>query len=170
MKTTVPQALEEMDKAKAFEDKVMILQRYNSDPLRLLIRLNFDPNLKMDLPEGAPPYKTDKNIQDGMGQTNLYTENRRFYIWLDRNVQLPKVKKEQLFIQMLEGLQWKEAEDVILAKDRKLHTKYKTLHPKVVQAAYPGLIPPDITELPKEPKAPKKAKVLSVDSSQDSLQ
>jgi len=158
MKTTVPQALEEMEKARTFDEKVRVLQQYSSDPLRALIRLNFDYNVKFNLPEGAPPYKTDKNVQDGQAQSNLYLEYRRFYIWLDSNINLTRIKKEQLFIQMLEGIHWKEAEDLVLAKDKKLHSKYKSLHPKIVQEAFPGLIPPDVVDLPKEKKTTKKAK------------
>lgn len=165
MKTTVPQVFEEVEKAKTLEEKVRVLKAYESKPLRALLRLNFDPNVGMQLPEGAPPYKIDKSLQDGQSETNLYVEYRRFYIWLDPKVNLPRARKEQLFIQMLEGIHWKEAEDLILSKDRKLHTKYKSLHPKIVQAAFPGLIPPDVTELPKVKKEPKKAK----DPSEESL-
>jgi hypothetical protein len=72
----------------------------------------------------------------------LYTEWRRFYIWVEPKPELSKVRKEQLFVQMLEGIHWKEAEVVCLAKDKKLHTRYKSLNEKLVRAAFPQLLPP----------------------------
>jgi hypothetical protein len=61
-----------------------------------------------------------------------------------------------LFIQLLEGIHWTEAEAVCLAKDRKLQTKYKSLKEDLVREAFPGLLPnkPIIPPLG-EPKAKK---------------
>jgi hypothetical protein len=142
MKTSVPQVLDEVEKVKSFDEKVKVLLSYNSTPLRGLLNLNFNPNLKMNLPEGEPPFKKDTSIPIGYSETNLYTEWRRFYIWVEPKPELSKVRKEQLFVQMLEGIHWKEAEVVCLAKDKKLHTRYKSLNEKLVRAAFPQLLPP----------------------------
>ena len=48
----------------------------------------------------------------------------------------PKVKKENMFIQMLEGLHESEARLVIAAKDKKLHQVYKGLSKEVVKEAF----------------------------------
>ena len=74
--------------------------------------------IKMDLPEGEPPFKKDTSIPAGYSETNLFSEYRRFYIWLNTDVNLSKQRKEQLFIQLLEGIHWSEAEAVCLAKDK----------------------------------------------------
>ena len=63
------------------------------------------------------------------------------YIWLEPNVNLNKFRKEQLFVQMLEGIHWTEAEAVCLAKDKKLQTKYKSLKEELIREAFPGLLP-----------------------------
>jgi len=96
----------------------------------------------MDLPEGEPPFKKNKDLPMGTSESNLYVEFRRFYVWLDRSVNLNRIRKEHLFIQMLEGIHWTEAEMVCLAKDRKLQTKWKSLKESIVREAYPDLMPP----------------------------
>ena len=94
----------------------------------------------MGLPEGEPPFKKDTSIPDGYSDTNLYVEFRRFYIWLNPS-NLTKIRKEALFVQLLEGLHWKESEVVCLAKDRQLSKKYKSLTEDLVREAFPNLLP-----------------------------
>ena len=50
--------------------------------------------------------------------------------------QTPRMKKETMFIQMLEGLHHSEAEVVCHAKDKVLHQKYKGLSDNVVKTAF----------------------------------
>ena len=168
MKTTIPQIFEEVEKASGKDSKVRVLRAYDHPILRGMLQINFDPTVTLDLPEGEPPFKKDITIPLGYSETNLFAEFRRMYVWIDRNINVTKIKKEQLFIQLLEGIHWTEAEAVCLAKDKKLQTKYKSLKEDIVREAFPGLLPAPIPEelaklvKPKgEPKA-KKAKSLSV--------
>ena len=64
------------------------------------------------------------------------------------------MRKEQLFLQMLEGLHWTESELVCLAKDRKIQTKYKSIKEDLVREAYPDLMPPKIKEVDVVKKTP----------------
>lgn len=165
MKTSVPQVLDEVEKVKTFEDKVRVLLSYNSTPLRGLLNINFNPFLKMDLPEGEPPFKKDKQIQVGGSETNLYVEWRRFYIWIQPKPELTRARKEQLFIQLLEGVHWTEAELICLAKDKKIQTKWKSINEKLVRAAFPQLLPPpeQMPKVVKKEPAPKKDSVPSAE-------
>jgi hypothetical protein len=162
MKTTVPQVFEEVEKSVTRETKIKVLRAYDAMVVRGILRINFDPMIKMELPEGEPPFKKDTSIPAGYSETNLFSEYRRFYIWLNRDVNLSKQRKEQLFIQMLEGIHWSEAEAVCLAKDKKLQTKYKSITEDLVREAYPELLP--VREAVAEPvikvkAAPSKKKV-----------
>lgn len=141
MKTSIPQIFEEVEKATSKENKIKILRSYESPVLKGILQVNFNPNIKVHLPEGEPPFKKDTSIPVGYSETNLYTEWRRFYIWLDENINLTRGRKEQLFIQLLEGVHWTEAETVCLAKDRKLQTKYKSLKEELVREAFPDVLP-----------------------------
>ena len=160
MKTSIPQIIEEVDKAPNKETRVIVLRAYNHPVLRGVLQINFNPDVKLALPEGTPPYKRDEKIPAGYSETNLFSEFRRMYIWLDPNINLNKLKKEQLFIQMLEGIHWTEADVLCLAKDKKLQTKYKNLKEDIVREAFPDALPPPKPkeEVKKEPAA-KKEKV-----------
>jgi hypothetical protein len=161
MNKLVSEMLEDIDKAKSREEKIALLRQYKRPDLISVLRINYDPNLVMDLPEGEPPYKKELDVPMGMSHTSLLKEVRRFYIWLDKKTNLPKIKKESLFINMLEGLHWTEAEALILAKDRKLTKKYKTIKEDLVREAFPYALPP--TEEVEKP-APKKAKASRASS------
>ena len=143
MNLLVSEILDQVDGLKTKQEKIDLLKRYENPAIRLVLRINFDPNLNMGLPEGEPPYKKELDKPIGYHETNLIKELRRFYIWLDPKTQLPKVRKEKLFIEMLEGLHHTEAEVLCLAKDRKLQKKYKSVKADIVRESYPGLLPPE---------------------------
>jgi len=154
MRTTIPQILDEVERASSKETKIKMLRAYDHPILRAILKINYDPSVSVYLPEGEPPYKKDKEIPIGYSETNLFAEFRRFYIWTDPNVNITKIRKEQLFIQFLEGIHWTEAEVICLAKDRKLQTKFKSVKEDLIREAYPDLLPA-VSEVKKEPKVKK---------------
>ena len=73
------------------------------------------------------------------GHTTIRKEFKRFYNFIKGgNDSLPSLRKETMFIQMLEGLHPLEAEIICLVKDKKLQTKYKITKEIVIQA-YPDI-------------------------------
>jgi len=160
MRTSITEILEEVERQKTRKEKIEVFRRYDHPVLRGVLQVNFNPEVKVYLPEGEPPFKKDSSVPRGYSETNLFAEWRRFYIWLDPNINLNKQRKEQLFIQMLEGIHWSEAETVCLAKDKKLQTKYKTIKEDLVREALPDMLPPPKEE-PKEEKVVKEVKAKS---------
>ena len=152
MNLLVPEILDKFEVAKTREEKIAVLKNNVTDPLLVLLRLNFDHMLKMDLPEGEPPFRKDTDKPIGYNESSLQLELRRFYVWLEPSTNLPKLKKESLFVSLLEGIHWTEAEALCLAKDRKLHTKYKSLKEDMVREAFPLALTPK----PVKEKAEKK--------------
>jgi hypothetical protein len=150
MNLLVSEILDKFEVAKTREEKIAVLKNNVTDPLLVLLRLNYDHMLKMDLPEGEPPFRKDTDKPIGYNESSLQLELRRFYVWLDPKTNLPKLKKESLFVNMLEGIHWTEAEALCLAKDRKLHTKYKTLKEDMVREAFPRALTPKPVEVKKE--------------------
>ena len=159
MRTTIPQIFDEVERAPTKEAKIQRLRAYDHPVLRGMLQINYNPNFKLDLPEGTPPYKKDEKVPIGYSETNLFAEFRRMYIW-GQPSNLTKFKKEALFIQMLEGIHWTEADDLCLCKDKKLQTKYKTITEDLVREAFPDALPPPVSKevVVKEPTA-KKEKV-----------
>lgn len=146
MKFLIPEILQKADEAKGKDEKIKILRDNDSQPLRAMLYLNYAKDIKWNLPEGEPPFKKDKQTPMGLSETNLYKETRRLYIWTKSDVNLTKFKREHLFIEMLEGLHWTEAEMLCAIKDKQLQKKYKSIKEALVREAFPGLLPEEVKE------------------------
>ena len=71
--------------------------------------------------------------------TSIRTEHTKFYNFLKGgNDQLSSIRRETMFIQILQGLHPKEAEILCLVKDKKLTTKYK-ITKDIVSQSYPEI-------------------------------
>jgi len=97
MNLLISEILNNFEAAKTKQEKLAILKQNDTPVLRTIMRLNFDPKLKMDLPEGEPPYKKDLDKPIGYHETNLIQEYRRFYIWL-KQTYLSLRKKRYLLV------------------------------------------------------------------------
>jgi hypothetical protein len=118
--------------------KIAYLQKNNSAPLRDIIRINFDDDIVSLLPKGAPPYKKDDMV-DGHNYSTLYHKFRQFkYFFKGPKTNMSQVKRESVFISLLESIHPNDAELFIQAKDKNL--KYKGITKKLCQDAFPNLI------------------------------
>ena len=120
------------------------IEQYKGDAvLRLIFEYAFDPAKKMILPEGEPPFKPAAEPL-GMTPTNLFSELRRLYVFC--RADLKPLKRESLFVSLLEGCHPTEAKMLIAVKDQQLHKLYPKITRKLVESA--GFIAP----LPKKEK------------------
>lgn len=115
--------------------------------LKVIFAHAFLPDYKMDLPEGEPPFKPAAEPM-GMTPTNMFSEARRMYVFTRKD--LTAVKRETLFISLLEGVHPDEAKVLIAMKDQKLNKLYPKITHKLVSDA--GIIPAPVA---KEKKATK---------------
>ncbi len=128
--------LDLVHKAKTKDKKVEILRKYNSDALRMVIKSSFDPNIVWVMPKGNVPY-TPNDAPAGTEHTRLATEAKKLFRFIRGGDNItPQFKKEQMFVQLLEGLHEDEAKVLCLAKDKVLHQKYKGLSDNVVKEAF----------------------------------
>jgi len=135
MRKYVTQVFEEIN------ENPKLIEQYAKDPvynnlLKILFEYAFVAEKRWDLPEGTPPFKPAAEPL-GMTPTNLYGELRRLYVF--NRVDLKPIKREGLFISLLEGIHPKEAELVIAIKDQTLTKLYPKITRKLVTEA--GLIP-----------------------------
>ena len=122
--------------AKTKDKKVEILKQYDCEPLRMVIKSSFDPNIVWLIPEGDVPFRANE-AEEGTEHTVLRKEARKLFNFVKGgNDTLAGFKRENMFIQMLEGLHISEAELVVNAKDKKLHPVYKGLSKEVVKEAF----------------------------------
>jgi len=114
------------------------LKEYDDPSVKAILIWNFDESIQSAIPEGPVPYK-ENEVPVGTDHTSLRREYRNLYHFIKGgNDSLSSLRRETMFIQMLEGLHPKEAEIVCLVKDKNLSDKYKISF-DVVKEAYPDI-------------------------------
>ena len=130
------EVLKKVHNAKTKDKKIEILRQYDCEPLRMVIKSSFDPNIVWAIPNGEVPYNPNE-AEEGTEHTVLRREAKKLFNFIKGgNDKLAGLKRENMFIQMLEGLHHSEAQLVIAAKDKKLHQVYKGLSAAVVKEAF----------------------------------
>jgi hypothetical protein len=146
--------------------KVEALKKYEHPCLKSLFIWNYDESVISALPPGDVPYAgldeqnslsgtLGEKIEDAVskmqelgsnslgsqdqGRASLRKEYQRFYNFVKGgNDGLSSLRRETMFINILQGLHPLEAEILILTKDKKLQTKYK-LTKEIIAEAYPDI-------------------------------
>ena len=160
------EVLDAASKQRTKAKKVEALQRYADPSIKTLFIWNFDPTVISILPAGEVPYGNTKEdtqttgtltskINDAVGMMNemgssslgsqdqgrssIRREFQNFYNFVKGgNDQLSSLRRETMFINILEGLHPLEAEILCLVKDKNLESKYK-ISKEVVSEAYPDI-------------------------------
>ena len=123
--------------AKTKDKKIELLKKYKRDDVKSILIWNFDKQIRSAIPEGDVPYKKNEAPINSGGHTRLVHEWRTLYNYIKGgNDKLSQMKRETMFIQLLEGLHESEAELLVNAKDKKLHQVYKGLSTNVVCEAF----------------------------------
>jgi hypothetical protein len=137
MKLGIAEILEKVSKLKKKEERIEELRKHGDNRAMLqILQYALDPRIKWLLPEGVPPFKKNEYIDQ---ETNLYSEVRRLYLFIEGgNPNLTTLKREMLFIGMLETISPADAMLLCAAKDKKL--PYKTITADIVNEAFPGLL------------------------------
>jgi hypothetical protein len=151
-------------KQRSNAKKVEVLKTYEHDSLKAIFIWNFDETVVSLLPTGEVPYGNadeqsiyagtlSDNLRkeayggesatgqdlDGRGRTSLRKEWQNLYHYVKGgNDSLTTIRREMMFINLLQGLHPKESEVLILTKDKKLTDKYKISFENV-KAAYPDI-------------------------------
>ena len=160
------EVLEAASKQRTKAKKIEVLQRYAHDSIMALLIWNFDESAISVLPPGEVPYGNTREdnsvtgtlsdkINDAVGmmkesgstslgsqdqgKASIRKEYTKFYNFLKGgNNGLSNLRRETMFINILEGLHPLEAEILILTKDKRLTDKYK-ITKEIVSAAYPQI-------------------------------
>ena len=130
------EVLKKVHNAKTKEKKIELLREHDTEALRMMIKSSFDPNIVWVMPKGNVPY-TPNDAPAGTEHTRLATEAKKLYRFIRGGDNItPQFKKEQMFVQLLEGLHKDEAELICYAKDKQLHKIVKGLSAPVVRQAF----------------------------------
>lgn len=121
------------------EKKINILQQYNENFIKSLLIWNFDSSVQSAIPEGDVPIQPRENAEEVKPSSNIRKEWNKFYNFVKGgNDAMNRLRKETLFINILESLHPGEAEVLCLVKDKKLQTKYN-ITKELVSEAYPDI-------------------------------
>ena len=166
------EVLDAVSKQRTKAKKVEVLQRYGDLSLKMILKWNFDTSIKSALPEGEVPYNDfdDQNnsvvtlsgkisdevrrmhdtgsfslgSSDKQGHTTVRREARHFYRFVrGGDDAMNQVRRETMFINVLQGLHPLEAEIIVLVKDGNLEDAYKITR-DVVAEAFPDIIWGDV--------------------------
>ena len=138
MKLLISEVLQKVSNAKTKAKKIELLQQHNTDALRMILIWNFDESVISELPTGEVPYEKNE-APVGTEHTVLEKEARLLYNFVQGgNNGLQQSRRENMFIQMLEGLHKDEANVLCLVKDKQLGKKYK-ITKACVSEAFPQI-------------------------------
>lgn len=153
-------------KQRSNAKKVEVLQKYSHPSIQTLFVWNFDESIVSVLPVGEVPYASvgeqnsfsgtiSQKIDDAVykmqelgsnslgsqdqGRSSIRKEYQKFYNFVKGgNDSLSSLRRETMFINLLQGLHPLEAEILCLVKDKKLETKYK-ITKEIASQAYPSI-------------------------------
>ena len=119
---------------KTKKEKVAWLKQNNSDGLRMVIKSSFDPKMKYGYSQRVMFHSTVTMHQRERNTQTYIQSSRKLYHFIEGgNFDITQSKRENLFIQVLEGLQENDADVLVSAKDKSLHRKFKGLSDNVVK-------------------------------------
>ena len=131
--------LELANKQRKIDERIDILKEYRHDALLSILIWNFDESAVSMIPEGTVPYERNE-VPVGTDHTSLRREWSNLYNFVKGgNDTLSSVRRETMFIQMLEGLHPQEADILCLVKDGALARQYPKINQEIVAQAYPDI-------------------------------
>ena len=139
MKLLLSEVLQKAHNAKTKAEKVNILRTNKSDALVSMFIINFDESVVPVVPLGEDvPYRKNE-APAGTEHSKLEHEARILFHFFKGGSKLTPIKRETMFIQLLEGLHQDEAEVVIKAVNKTLHKRYKITQ-SCVKEAFPEIV------------------------------
>lgn len=132
----IAEFLHNVSKFKSKEDKIRVLKENDHFAIKTILQAAFDPRIKWLLPEGEPPYKPN----DLVDQENVLIHDARKLVHFVEggNPGLKQLKRESMFVEMLESVAPADAKLLCAIKEKKL--PWKGITAEIVAEAYPGLI------------------------------
>ena len=154
-------------KERSKSRRLEALRKFEHPSLKALFIWNFDETVISALPTGDVPYasvgeqdaysgtvsgtvsdavkkmeelKSNSLGSQDQGQSSIRREFKKFYNFIKGgNDGLSNLRRETIFINIVQGLHPREAEILCLVKDKKLEEKYKAITKEIISQAYPDI-------------------------------
>lgn len=132
MKFLISEILNEVSQVTSEIEKISILRKNYSPAMEDVFQWAYNPSVIL-FTNTIPKYTPDQS-PDGLALTSLYSEHKRFYMFL-KETRINEDRKTILLIQMLEALSSKEAKILEGIITKNIPEVSKTL----AETAYPGI-------------------------------
>lgn len=140
MPTAIYEILEQTSKKKSDKEKVEFLQNFaDNATLQTILAGAYYPGIKWNLPPGEPPFTPCDPVN---AESFLYQEAKRLYLFCEGGPNMSSLKRESLFIELLESIHPEDAKVVLAMKEKKL--PYKGVTATLIKKAFPGLIDEEV--------------------------
>lgn len=128
----------EVSSETTISKKIEILQKFDVNYIKSILIWNFDSSIISSLPEGDVPIQPKENPEI-KPSSSIKKEWDKFYNFVKGgNDSMNNLRRETMFINILETLHPLESEILILVKDKKLQTKYN-ITKQIISTAYPDI-------------------------------
>lgn len=131
---TLTEIFQEVQDADTRAKRQEILKENDSFALRTILQLNYDKTIELDLPSGQPPFTVNEapagkfeSVVKGLGSCTKMSKQ-------------PKIKKERIFISILEGVSEDDAKIICRAKDKKLEKLFSRVSESLVKSIWPQFV------------------------------
>ena len=133
----IHEIFEDAAKEKDRRKRIEFLRSHATTGLKDVLKGTYDKRAEWNLPEGSPPYTP---ADPSSVPTNLHSQTRQFNYFIKggKGDAMQKVKREHLFIRLLEGIHPADALVVLAMKEG---TAIKGVPRKLALEAFPNLFP-----------------------------
>lgn len=139
----VAEFLEKVSKLKSKKERIEALKYNDSYPLRTVLQAAFDKRIKFLLPDTDPPYKEN----DLVDQQHVFLRDCRKLVYFCEGPysNIPKAKRENMFIEMLETVDKQDAKMLLQIKNKRL--PWKQIDENICREAFPNLLHEQETQI-----------------------
>ena len=136
MNLSIHEQFKDIVKQKTKKERIAKIQQYvkESRAMAIILDLTFNSKIKWLLPPGSPPYNQTDHLDS---QNVLKNEARKlqYFINTREGLAMKPLRRETMFIELLESVDKHDAKLLISIKDGKL--PYNGITKKLVQEAFP---------------------------------
>lgn len=140
MQKYIYEVFEEVCKLENRDDRISYLKENAFKQVKTVLQLCYNDNIELDLPKGRPPFE---ECPEGKEPSSFENAFRSISICVTNNNTL-RLKKEKIFIGILEQLCKNDALILCAAKDGTITTlenkKYSKITKSLVEAAFPNIL------------------------------
>jgi hypothetical protein len=128
------QIIADVESQKTKAKQVELLKKHSCKEIKTVIGYAMDPGVKWLLPETDPPFKPLDQSTDQEGRFYTETDKLLYFIASPEGLNVKQIRREQLFIQVLESIDPRDAQLLLRMKNKQLKIKLEA-----VKEAFPNL-------------------------------